>query len=93
LFYRITEVSFEPTSRDAIFEYADSVRDRMASIAGLTSAETVETGEGKMLLVAVYASEAQATEGAKIAQEILGGMAAHFTAMPTQQVGPVVWKM
>ena len=93
MYYRITSVSYKPGSRDAIIDYADSVREQMQAITGLTSVHTVETGEGTMLLIAAYDSQANATEGAKVAKQILGGMASHFTAMPTQQVGPVIWTL
>ncbi|HCH62192.1 MAG: hypothetical protein CL927_14465 [Deltaproteobacteria bacterium] len=93
MYYRITNVSFKPESRDAIFAQADNVRDQLAAIAGLSALHTVETGEGSMMLVAVYDSQANAEEGAKVAQQVLGTMAAHFTAMPTQSVGPVVWSL
>lgn len=93
MYYRITSVSYRPERRDAIFAHADSVRDQMKAIPGLTTVNTVETGEGSMLLIAVYDTESNAEEGAKVAQQVLGGMAAHFTAMPTQQVGPVVWTL
>ena len=93
MYYRITGVSFKPDSRDAIFAYADGARDQMKGIAGLQNVQTVETGEGTMLLIAVYDNQANAEAGALVARQILGGMAAHFTAMPTEQVGPVVWTL
>ncbi len=93
MYYRVTTVTHKPESRDAIFAYADSVRAQMQAIVGLQKVDTVEVAEGTMLLVAVYDTAANAEEGAKVAQQVLGGMAAHFTAMPTQQVGPVVWSL
>ena len=93
MYYRITSVTYKPDSRDAVFAYADSAREQMKAIAGLASVNTVETGEGAMMLIAVYDNQENAEAGAKIAQQVLGGMAGHFTAMPTQQVGPVVWTL
>ena len=93
MYYRVTSVSYRPDSRDAVFAYADSAREQLKAITGLTSVHTVETGEGEMLLVAVYDNQENAEEGAKVAQQVLGGMASLFTAMPTQQVGPVVWSL
>ena len=93
MYYRITTVTHKPESRDAIFAYADGVRAKMQAIVGLQKVDTVEVGEGVMLLVAVYDTEANAEVGAKVAQQVLGGMAQHFTAMPTQQIGPVVWSL
>lgn len=93
MYYRITNVSYKPGSRDAIFAHADSVRDQLSALVGLQSLNTVETGEGSMLLVAVYDNQANAEAGGKVAQQVLGGMAQHFTAMPTQQVGPSVWSL
>lgn len=87
----MTSVSYKPDSRDAVFAYADSVRDKLKAITGLAAVHTVETSEGAMMLIAVYDNQENAEEGAKIAQQVLGGMAGFFTAMPTQQVGPVVW--
>ena len=91
--YRITKMSFDPSKRDALMAYADSVRDDMKAIPGIQSVTIVEVAEGEIMGVAAYDSQANAEAAAPTVMKIMGGMASFFTAPPDQKDGGVMWSM
>ena len=61
MYYRITTMSV--TDVDAVGAYADSMRDRMKELNAV-SVNTIDAGNGKMVMIAVYNSKAEAAAAA-----------------------------
>ena len=67
MYYRITTMSTTPDGVGVMMSYADSVRDRLSEL-NTVSLNTIDAGNGKMVIVAIYNSKADA-------DDIFGGMA------------------
>ena len=80
------------TDVDALGVYADTLRDRMRELNAV-SVNTIDAGNGKMVMVAVYNSKADADAVASNAKEMLGGAGEMMTAPPEAFEGEVVWTL
>ena len=80
------------TDVDAVGAYADSMRDHMKELNAV-SVNTIDTGNGKMVMIAVYNSKADADAAAPKAKEMLGGAGEMMTAPPEASEGEVVWTL
>ena len=78
------------TDVDAVGAYADTLRDRMKELNAV-SVNTIDAGNGKMVMIAVYNSKADAV--APKAKEMLGGAGEMMTAPPEASEGEVVWTL
>ena len=89
MYYRITTMSV--TDVDAVGAYADTMRDRMKELNAV-SVNTIDAGNGKMVMIAVYNSKVDAAAAPK-AKEMLGGAGEMMTAPPEASEGEVVWTL
>jgi hypothetical protein len=80
MYYRITTMSV--TDVDAVGAYADSMRDRMKELNAVP-VNTIDAGNGKMVMIAVYNSKSDADAAAPKAKEMLGGAGEMMTAPPS----------
>ena len=80
------------TDADAVRAYADSMRDHMKELNAV-SVNTIDAGNGKMVMIAVYNSKADADAAAPKAKEMLGGAGEKMTAPPVASEGEVVWTL
>ena len=90
MYYRITTMSV--TDVDAVGAYADTMRDSMRELNAV-SVNTIDAGNGKMVMIAVYNSKADADAAAPKAKEMLGGAGEMMTAPPEASEGEVVWTL
>ena len=80
------------TDVDAVGSYADIMRDRMRELNAV-SVNTIDAGNGKMVMIAVYNSKADADTAAPKAKEMLGAAGEMMTAPPEASEGEVVWTL
>ena len=90
MYYRITTMSV--TDVDAVGAYADTLKNRMKE-QNAVSVNTIDAGNGKMVMVAVYNSKADADAAAPKAKEMHGGAGEMMTAPPEASEGEVVWTL
>ena len=92
MYYRTTQLTFDPSKYDAILAYSNSIKDQMRAIPGLIFTHTFRTGEDKLGVVARYESLAALEAGQQEINNIMGGIAQFLTAEPQQQMGEVIWR-
>ena len=80
------------TDIDEVVAYADTMRDRMRELKAV-SGNTIDAGNGKMVMIAVYNSKADADDAAPKAKEMLGAGGEMMTAPPEASEGEVVWTL
>ena len=93
MYYRMTKASCDPTKREDIFAYMDSMRDRLNAL-GVVSINEVEIGEGQSITVAVYNSKEDADKASAEASKMINeDFAQYFTAPPEIFEGESVWTL
>ena len=86
MYYRITKMAWDPSKRDEIYSYIDSVEEKMKAL-GAQSISLVEVGEGSSISIAAYSSKEDADKAAPKVGEILGGIGPYMTAAPEPYEG------
>lgn len=89
MFYRMTRLHWEESRRGDVAASAESLREKMESIAGLQFAELAETGPGEGMIIAAYddGSDHKASAEVTLIEESLFHL---LTAKPHGHEGTVV---
>ena len=93
MYYRVNVVKYNPSDREAVLDFMESMRGEMSQIDGLKSVTIIETAPGQAHGFAGYESVEHAEAAVPIVQKIMGGMAQWMIAPPEMNMGHMMWSL
>ena len=91
--YRITDISFDPSKKDELFAYVDTLRDQIKAVNRLKLVHVIDIDEDESVKIARYDSEESAVDATETVQGILPVMGQFMTAPPNRRGGPITLEM
>lgn len=90
MYYRMTRLHWSEDRFDDVLSLAESLRERVEAIKGLTFVEFATTGAGEGMIIAGYESEADYQIASGEVASILGELTRLLTSTPHGHEGTVV---
>lgn len=90
MFYRMTRLHYAEDRFDDLLKSAESMRDRVARVAGLRFADLIRTGEGEGMIISSYQDEKTFRASASYESGLLEDLAELLVSNPHGHEGSVV---